>query len=231
MSTGMPYRDFCYMCAEPLAGSPQNNEHVIPANLFERGRKTRGLIVLPAHKKCNSEFSKDDENFRLALLSQAAPYNPVARKIWEGPTMRGFHRPDRPGLKITTLNNLKEVEVHTKAGVYLGSAEVMLQEPERLHRVLRRITRGLYANKTGSVLPADWPVSPYFVWGETAGPLAEAFSLRLVSVDSGGVFKYAHGRMVDDERETVFWMVFYEGIHVYGFTGNQIREAVGWDAV
>lgn len=178
MTTAKPYQDYCYICAEPLEGAPQDIEHVIPANLFERGRKTKGLLTLPAHKTCNSGFSMDDEYFRLCMTAISAPYDAIAKKVWEGPTMRGYHRPEMSGLKKATLNNLQVVEVHTQGGIYLGTAEALFQEPGRIQRVVNRISRGLYATRSGNVLPADWPVSSDLIDPVAARPVFECIARR-----------------------------------------------------
>ena len=76
-----------------------------------------------------------------------------------GPVMRGLHRPESKGFKASVLKNLVQVDIRTDAGIYLGTGDVMLQEADRILRVLNRIVRGLYARRTHKVLPADWPVS------------------------------------------------------------------------
>ena len=223
----MSHEDFCYICAEPLAGTPQDSEHVIPANLFERGRKTKGLITLPAHKSCNQSLSLDDEYFRLSMTARASPHDPVARKVWEGPTMRGFHRRDQPGLKIATLENLHSAEVQTPAGIYLGNADVLLQEAERIQRVVNRITRGLFAHLTGNVLPMDWPVACDLINPVAAKPVFDLLKIRLVPVGPAGVFEYGRGVLPTDERDGLFWMIFYGVVHFWGYTGNEIRNVLG----
>jgi len=130
-------KDFCYICASPLPSpKDQTIDHVVPKGLFE---KKKGLIELPTHKACNNSFSQDDEYFRLCMAAAAAPRDPLARKMWESPVMRGFHRPEMPGLKKATLKALHHVDVHTPAGIYLGTSEAMFQDASRI--------------------PLDWPVS------------------------------------------------------------------------
>ncbi|HEX5718440.1 MAG TPA: hypothetical protein VF179_19920 [Thermoanaerobaculia bacterium] len=225
MTVAKPYQDYCYICAEPLEGAQQDAEHVIPANLFERGRKTKGLITLPAHKACNSGFSLDDEYFRLCVTALSAPYDEIAKKVWEGPTMRGFHRPEMPGLKIATLNSLHTVEVHTAGGLYLGTADVLFQEPGRIRRVVNRISRGLYAKRSGNVLSADWPVSSDLINPLTARPVFELLKMQLIKV-GGGEFHYGWGHLKDDQEDGLFWMIFYHTVHFWGYIGTKVRDAL-----
>jgi hypothetical protein len=219
METDKPYTEYCYLCGKPLADGPQDNEHVVPKCLFIQ---KRGLIELPAHKACNGSFSLDDEYFRLSTTLAAGPHDPIARQVWEGPVMRGFHRPEHPGLKKETLQRLVPVDVHTPAGLYLGAAEAMLQDATRIQRVVNRITRGLYAKQTGKILSLDWPVSSDLINPEAAKPVLELLQVRLTPVGNG-VFHYGWKHLEEDDREGLFWMTFYGLVHFGGYTGTKIK--------
>ncbi len=175
-------------------------EHVIPKGLFE---KKQNLITLPAHRACNNGFAQDDEYFRLCMTMAAAPKDETAKKIWEGPVMRGFHRPEMPGLKVSTLNSLKPIEIRTPAGLYLGRQEAMFQDAPRIQKVVSRIARGLYAHQIGKVLPLDWPVTSDLINHNTAMPMFSLFNCRLKPVGNGEFhfdWKYLEG----DDLEGLF---------------------------
>ena len=217
--------EFCYLCEKPLAEGARSMEHVVPRNLF--GMK-KGLIEIPAHKACNNALSQDDEYFRLCMTALAVPHNPIAKKLWDGPVMRGFHRPEMPGLKKATLKAIRPIEIHTPAGIYLGTAEAMFQVPERLHNVVNRITRGLYAHRTGKVLPLDWPVSSELHSAATLNTEAtrialEPLNIRLRPV-ANGAFHYDWKHLESDDKEGFFWMSFYRTVHFWSFTGTELQS-------
>ena len=99
---------------------------MIPECLFNKENR-KNLIKLPAHKRCNASFSKDDEYFRLCLT--AISYDqPQAKELWSGPVMRGIHRPASERFKASVLKSLIPIDVQSEAGLYLGTAEAMLQD-------------------------------------------------------------------------------------------------------
>jgi hypothetical protein len=220
MEGDKPYTKFCYLCEEPLSDSDQTIDHVVPKSLFDQ---KKGLIELPTHKKCNNAISLDDEYFRLCMTAASVPNHPIAKKLWDGPVMRGFHRSDRPGLKAATLKALQPVDVHTPAGIYLGTREAMFQDAKRIQGVVNRITRGLYAKQTGRVLSIAWPVNSDLINSEAARPIFDLLKIRFATVGNG-VFHYAWKCLEEDDREGFFWMVFYRQVHFWGYTGTKLRE-------
>ncbi len=97
--------------------------------------------------------------------------------------------------------------------------------------MVNRMTRGLFAKTTGTVLPADWPVSCDFIDPEAARPYFERLNVRLLPVGEGGVFHYGRKVLPADEREGFFWMIIYGRIHFWGYTGQEIRGVLGVDNV
>ena len=199
----------------------------MPRALFNK--EDRGnIITLPAHRSCNNSFAQDDEYFRLCMTAAAAPVSPQASKLWYGPVMRGYHRPDYPGLKLDTLKNLVPVDVHTEGGIYLGTGEAMLQDAARLQRVVQRIARGLYCRRTGKVLPPAWPVSSDMINGRNAEPFVEHFSVTFFEFGNG-TFLYGWKHLEADDREGLYWLIFYGGaVHFWVYTGTEIRSWLPW---
>jgi hypothetical protein len=217
--------EFCYLCEKPLPEGEESIEHVVPRGLF--GQK-KGLIEVPAHKACNNALSQDDEYFRLCMTSASVPHDPIAKKVWEGPVMRGFHRPEMPGLKKATLNALRPVDVHSPAGIYLWTQDAFFQDAKRLHAVVNRITRGLYAYKTGKVLPLDWPVQSELRSASdlASEPVRQVLApLRILLRPVGnGAFHYDWKHLEEDNMEGFFWMSFYRTVHFWSFTGTKLKD-------
>lgn len=221
----------CYICAEPIAARDRDRDHVPSQGLFNVGDR-QNLITLPTHRACNQDFAKDDEYFRLQITARAFP-DPKARKLWgepipeSGPVMRGFHRPQSQGFKASVLKNLVSVDIRTDAGLYLGTGEALLQDSNRLLRVVNRFVRGLYTHRTGKVLPADWPVSSDLMHPQRVLAFVDLFQARFFEVGNG-TFLYASMHLPEDDREALFWLVFYNSVHFWGYTGTKIRSQLPW---
>lgn len=221
---GESTEELCYICSEQISQEDRTVEHVIPRGLFN-SEDRQNLITLPAHRECNQRFAKDDERFRLYVTARA-PHDERARKLWSGPVMRGLHRPESKGFKTSVLKNLVPVEVRSPAGLYLGTTDAMLQEPKTIHRVVNRITRGLYTRRTGKVLPADWPVSSDMMPTENMKALEEGFEMRFFGFGNG-TFWYGW-KHLEDDREGLFGLLFYGSVHFWAYTGDQLRAMMPW---
>lgn len=208
----------CYLCSNPL-GTERNSDHVVPAGIFPRGRKTKGLIELPAHPGCNSGLGLDDEAFRTHLSMFAAENDANAEAVFKNRALKRLTRPESAKFRLDILERIVPVEVQSEAGLYLGDAEALLVGARRHARVLHRITRGLHAKLTKDVLPADWPVGASWIDPATAAPLFQVLGLRFAPVGDGS-FRYARAILRDAPRETVIWMSFYRTVHFWGFTGR-----------
>lgn len=213
----------CFICAEPIAHADRTRDHVPPRNLF-LPEDRENLITLPAHRACNESFGKDDEYFQLQVSARAYPH-PKVRKLWgdlipgSGPVMRGFHRPQAKGFKKSVLESLKPVDVFTDGGVYVGSGDVMLQDSQRLLRVVNRIARGIYAHRTGKVLPAAWPVKSDLMDPSRVREFLDHLGIRFHSVGNG-TFLYDLKHFQSDDRDALVWTVFFESVHFWSYLGS-----------
>lgn len=210
----------CYICAEPIPAGDGDREDVVPKGLFNPEDR-QNLIKLPAHKGCNRSFSKDDEYFRLCMTA-ASFHEAKAKKLWSCPVMRGFHRPESQHFKASVLANLVPADIRSEAGLYLGSREVMLQNAQRIRRVVNKIVRGLYVHRTGKILPADWPVGSDLMDPAKLRAFVKPFKIRFFSIGKG-TFLYGSKHLTEDHREAIFWLVFYNSAHFWGYTGTKIR--------
>lgn len=214
----------CYLCAKPTPKGELDDEHVFPRNLFNDGDRI-DLIKLPAHRSCNGSYSKDDDYFRLCITA-AAGDEPNAKKLWSGPVLRSVHRPESARYKAMLLSSVHEVEVHTEAGVHLGAVPVMDQDAPRIQRVVSRMARGCYTHLTGEILPADWPVTSDLV--DPRARTDPGWSLFYTNVRSigNGTVRFAAKLLQEDLREGFYWIVLYDSIDFWAFTGNKIRETM-----
>lgn len=221
----------CYICGQPVALAERDLDHVPPKSLFNPEDRQH-LITLPTHRACNQSFAKDDEYFRFCITA-GAPHDPKAKRLMgdpipgTGPVMRGFHRPESRGFKASILKNMVQVDVRTDAGIYLGSGEAMLQKADRIMRVINRIVRGLYTHRAGEVLPFDWPVSSDLMDPSNLHAFLKPFKVSFFNIGNG-TFLYDSKHLGEDDREAFFWLVFYNTVHFWGYTGSKIRSQLPW---
>jgi hypothetical protein len=142
--------------------------------------------------------------------------------------MRGVHRPESQRFKAGILKRIVLVEVHSQSGLYLGNAEAILQDPARIHRVVNRITRGLYTALTKKVLPSDWPVSSDWMRATAMNDPGLQMLIGPGRVIGNGTFSYNWKHLDEDDREGLFWLIFYERVVFLGYTGNKIRSRLPW---
>jgi len=66
--------EFCYVCGEPFTKSnPSTRDHVPPRGIF-LPKDRNWPLILPAHEKCNSEYSFSEEQAK-GLISLLRPSN------------------------------------------------------------------------------------------------------------------------------------------------------------
>jgi len=225
----MPEPKVCYICAEPIASEDLTVEHVFPENLFNPGDRI-DLVKLPAHRACNASYSKDDEYFRLCMTA-AAYEEPRAKMLWKGPVLRSVHRPESARYKSYIQSNVHDVEVRTEAGIVLGNATVMTQDPPRIERVVQRMARGLHTQLTGDILPVDWPVSCDLIKpGVRAAPeLTCIYDAQRARVVGNGTVHYVPTYHPGDTRDAIFWIVFYDSIDFWAFIGTKTHQLLCGD--
>jgi hypothetical protein len=98
------------------------DDHIPPRNLFAKPRPSN-LIKVPSCREChgeNKQVSQDDEYFRLMLtLREDTADHPDVKKILPI-VLKSLARPDKVGFAKSLLKNMKEVNVRTRSGLYLG---------------------------------------------------------------------------------------------------------------
>ncbi len=133
----------CYLCG---LSNPNTKDHVPPQGLFST---TRQRLTLPAHEKCNIEFSKDEEYFRDVIVQQAVAFKMtntevVTAKIWKSWNAEG-------------KNRYKELISSAKPHLFkydsgkLENAITINPNRKRIENVVKKIARGILYNDTGVV--------------------------------------------------------------------------------
>jgi hypothetical protein len=136
-----------------------SDDHLPPQNLFPLPRPNN-LITVPSCDKCNSGASKDDEYFRLWLVSREnAKGHPARDAVY--PTMRrSLRKKAAPGFAKAFLSKLEPTERFTPSGIYAGTGFLHAFEGRRIDKVAARITQGLFYHEKRYRLPDDHTVQP-----------------------------------------------------------------------
>ena len=142
-------KNICYLCS--LTGA-DTKDHIPPKSLFNTGGQR---LTLPAHQKCNSEFSEDEEYFRDVIIQQSSAFNlrnieNITEKIFRSWRSTGINRYKK--LILTATRSL----IKNRAGDF---KEFLLIKPDNdiLSRVAVKIARGIIYNDTGVVtLPSNY---------------------------------------------------------------------------
>src|SRR4029453_2623863 len=72
--------------------------------------------------------------------------------------LRSLAKPTKQGFARMLLASIKEVEIETEAGLYLGKHPVLKLEQERIARVAQRIIRGLFFHEKAYPVPEGYEV-------------------------------------------------------------------------
>ena len=190
---------YCYLCGEALQRDDVARDHIPSRAIFSK--LTDHQITLPAHRKCNLDYSEDEESFRNDISAIS-----TSQAIWPT-TVRSLSR--NPGRLTDTLSR-----------TYRDSSDGIhkLKIPkERTERVLLKYARGLHAYHTKKFVPPHFKSSIFFQ------PAVESIPINVIRKASfrgkfGGDFAYA-GAIADDTGISLWTMCFYRSVLTFvGFT-------------
>ncbi|PYS47964.1 MAG: hypothetical protein DMF68_14560 [Acidobacteria bacterium] len=140
----------CYLCGEPGADS---RDHVPPKGLlpeFQYGKYQR--ITVPAHRKCNSATSDDEEYVRDLLIMEAEAlhlpkHELITPKVWRSWSREaGFKR------YSSIIRTAVPVNLITESGIYVGKALGVRPNIERIKSVGRKMVKGMICYDTGAII-------------------------------------------------------------------------------
>ncbi len=118
------------------------------------------------------------------------------------------------------LNNIKEIDVFTKAGIYLGQDSAFKIDVNRIDRVSQRIIRGLFFHEKGYPLPGNYQVIAkiqQFGIDEIFERL-EGITFPRFNMIQEGIFSYTYHETIEDVNSGVWLLIFYKALIIIGFT-------------
>jgi len=212
----------CVFCG---VRGPITREH-IPAKAFFPSPLPSNLITVPSCRKCNSEWQKDEDYFRLCLVAREDTKGNRSRDELFPTVKRSLTRVDARGFANKFLNSLAEVEEFTPAGIYVRSGVSVSFEGARLDRVAEKVIRGLFYLETGRRVPPDYRVA--IVHQSRVRHLRPAFRTDLLGFvamvletkprEFGPAFKYWYLPSPNGWARSHWILEFYGSREFYCFT-------------
>jgi hypothetical protein len=208
----------CVYCNEREATT---EDHVVPEGFFPEA-PTQGYVRVRACEPCNNGHSRDEEYLLAVLLAQGTGRSDEANEIlnrWSRDHETGARR--RTGLGRRLVDAVEPVELHSEAGIYLGTERAVRLEVDRVNRVLEKIVRGLFFHEFGRRLPDDVTLrvelDPEFD-RLRHGPFPHA--MVRVPKRLGDVFTWRVVALPESPDFTVWVLTFYDSVLATAVTGR-----------
>jgi hypothetical protein len=203
------------------------DDHIPPKSLFAKPRPNN-LISVPSCKLCNGGASDDDEYFRLMLTLREDTYmHPDVQRLLPV-VFRSLTKPNKVGFSKSFFESIKEVELMTSSGLFLGQRPGYDVDLARLDHVAQRIVKGLFYRERGVRLPDDYEVSAYSASGLSTlakdtkdyiiNNIVDPILLETPKTIGNNVFTYRYAFNPNDPNNSVWHFIFYEKVVFLGFT-------------
>jgi hypothetical protein len=224
------------LCAYCNYRTANSREHVFAKGLFIP--TPNPPIIVPACSECNSGYGDgchrkmtlDEEYFRQVLVMvEGAERHPVAAKILYGPAQRVFSR--SPGLRLSFLKATREELVLNESGELIETAS-FVPEWERVQRVLKKITRGLFyhhmqrAMNVETALTVRCPIDEQ-AFANVIRELQDFSHVGPIGLGEQGAVIYVGARSSEQSDDTMWLFNFYRVFSVYAMTVSR-KTAVEW---
>lgn len=209
----------CAYCGEQRA---TEEDHIPPDAIFAVPRPSNRITV-PACSTCNRGFSKDDEYFRMVLSMRhdVADHVDVKGGVLDS-ALRSLAKPEARGMARAFLKTIREVDVRSPGGLYLGTRGRYTADGVRVLGTAERIARGLFFHEQQRPLGPDCLVRAFEqslvnwtafddeakrIIEETVGALA---TMRHVAI--GQAFRYACSFANHEARLSAWRFVFFDRV-------------------
>jgi hypothetical protein len=194
-------------------------DHIPPKALFPEPRPLN-MMTVPCCRVCNESFSKDDEYFRLILVScQSVSEDPAVQVVNEK-LLRSIRKIEAPGLATLVNQSLHVVDVFSEGGIYLGYAPALKVDAIRFHRTLDRIAQGLFFLTHRYPIPKRYNLTCVF------NNIQFNFPVKFIKPFRGlwkppitignNIFSYSYFLSFDDPNGMLFIFWFYGRLYFYG---------------
>jgi hypothetical protein len=211
--------DRCVYCGS----AAKSDDHIPPKTIFPKPRPSN-LVTVRSCKACNEGDSKDDEYFRNVLVfREDSGSTSSGEALWES-VRRSLHRPQARKFTLALANAMFDKPVETPGGIFLGTASAMRIDRQRINHVVKRITRGLYAEHFGRMLPLTDKIQVYCddsvdrfppTVADMLGELVTITTSQPYHIIGDDVFEYCFSRVTDHPTASAWAMRFYSSVHYF----------------
>jgi hypothetical protein len=213
-STAKEPRGTCVFCSAPAT----SRDHIPPKGFFLPPLR-ENLVTVPACTSCNNGASECDDRFRSFVSMRVGAGNPQKLDLWRSKVLPGIRRNRKEFRRL--IRSMRDVEVYTQGGIYLGVATQCAFEAEPHDNGIRRTVRGLYWHEFGEALPREIPIEVLIQgpnWKAALSSLLPMMQVR--AIGSPETFQYAFGRVADVPTASVWLFNFFAGHLVAAMTGE-----------
>lgn len=217
----------CVYCGDPA----DTEDHVPPECLFPKPRPA-DLIRVPSCKLCNNRASKDDEYFRLVMcMRRENGEHPAVSELFPA-VRRSLEHPKKLGMQRAVAKQITRLLEQTPGGLIV-SVPAYHVDLVRVHRVLARITNGLFYHVFGRRLPAGVEARGF----SAPNPQYESFDAQMkfqrlnanmslfpAATVGDGVFSYQYWVNPNDPDITGWRLIFYKATLFMGATRRPASE-------
>ena len=196
-------------------------DHVPPQSVFP-DPKPQGLIHVPACHECNDAFKLDDEYFRTFVVTGNFQ-NPAARSLWDRKIIAS---PNAETIRDILRRSMKDIEVHSHGGIYLGKAPAVFLDARRILRVAGRIVLGLWWHHYQTRPEPSIRIYAGRLWKlDGMEPLLNACQKSFIG---NGIFAYAHGVPAEDINQSIWFLQFFGGLLFFVLAVRQQKLESEW---
>jgi len=203
----------CALCTYCRRPRPETRNHVPPKGLFSKPYPA-DLITIPCCAKCNAAFARDDEYFRVALLTSEWLSELEATQSALDSVARSLQRAEAAGFAQLIASSFSIRENDSE-----GTADLVftLDKP-RIFRVVERIIHGLYYHELRRPVPASQQVLAALHIAEMSDLMwfVEGIPMATVWSAAGGAFEYTFAK--HRVAGTRIWLAnIYNRMSILGF--------------
>ena len=125
-----------------------------PTDLREKFSKQNPFQKIPAHKKCNNQFGKDETYFVRVLTTMVAERSPIGEELFQD-----FGRHVQSGKNVKVLKDIMGgMSNKWSSGLYMPPGQMTVQlDREKIERIVWKLTRGIHFLNLKKVLPENTP--------------------------------------------------------------------------
>jgi hypothetical protein len=141
----------CVYCGEPIPLGEKDQEHCVGRQFFAKPLPVDlDRVVVPSCRKCNKRWKTDEDYVRAMVAHTDAGTTVVGKKHVTQLHTRAF--PKDTGLRASIASRVSRVEPRTPSGIVLRPVLAQTIDWNRVDRVLRKWTCGLYWKEYGERL-------------------------------------------------------------------------------